>query len=173
VAYLRATLQRVDSSLVAEWEHLLAEAGPQVTDDESGGPAVPAVDLTRDPQKLRACLRADLHLLVKALADRDYEEAASLVGAGLDQAPAEAWTAERFAQALAPFDAEHERVAFTHAARLSDKTIIEELQPRVFRVRQLLLAPTGDTEWSLGAEIDLRADASGEGRVMRLLEISS
>ncbi len=174
VSFLRATLQRVDSSLVAEWESMLAAPA---ADDEPAAP--PAYDITRDPKALRALIRADLHLLVKALADSDYEEAASLVRAGEGDAVSGAdagsatWTPERFAHALAPFLAEHERVFFGHAARLSDKTIIEELAPRFYRVRQLLLDPSGETTWALCGEVDLREPVATDQRLVRLTEIAS
>jgi hypothetical protein len=172
VSYLRATLQRVDDSLVSEWESMLAGEGEAArAPAQEAEAAAPALDLTRDPKALRARLRADMHLLLKALADRDYEEAAALVGAADDASAA--WTPEKLAQALAPFEAEHQRLVFSHEARLADKTLVDELEPRLFRVRQLLLAPSGVTSWALCAEIDLRADASGAGRVLRLTEIAS
>ncbi|HEX4351749.1 MAG TPA: DUF3516 domain-containing protein, partial [Polyangiales bacterium] len=73
VSFLRATLQRVDNTLVQEWESLLA---PAVSSDL---PPSAAFDLAHDEKALRAWIRADLHLLVKALAERDYLEASSLV----------------------------------------------------------------------------------------------
>jgi superfamily II RNA helicase len=167
VSYLRATLQRIDSSLVAEWESMLSTGEAQAGEDEPQH--APAYDIAHDPKALRARIRADMHLLVKALADQDYEEAASLVR---DDAEAP-WTPERFAQTLAPFVAEHERVVFNHAARLSDKTMIDEQAPRLYRARQTLLDPSGESTWCLVAEIDLRKPLDSNERLLRLVEIAS
>ncbi|HEX7479374.1 MAG TPA: DUF3516 domain-containing protein [Polyangiales bacterium] len=166
VSYLRATLQRVDSSLVQEWERMLAEGASQASGD---APAEePAYDLAHDPKALRARIRADLHLLVKALADRDYEEAVSLVR----KAPDEVWTKERFEQALAPYFAQHERLVFDHTARLADKTLIEEQASRLYRVQQILVDPSGDNHWFVQAEIDLRQGTPVDEPLVRLIEIA-
>ncbi len=166
VSYLRATLQRVDSSLVQEWEGMLA--GNAAPSEDPQARAV-AYDLAHDPKALRARIRADLHLLVKALAERDYEEAESLVR----QNPDAPWTKERFEQALSPYYAEHERIVFDHAARLSDKTLIEEQATRFYRTDQLLVDPDGDATWYLRAEVDLRAGTPKDEPLLRLLEIGS
>ncbi len=166
VSYLRATLQRVDSSLVQEWESMLA-AGEAASDGEpvrSGA----SYDVAHDEKAMRARIRADLHLLLKALADRDYDEAASLV----QQPDDDAWPAERIEQALAAFHTQHERIVFDHAARLSDKTIIELQAPRVYRAQQILVDPTGDNHWAVQAEVDVRNGVSSDEPLLRLVDIA-
>lgn len=169
VSFLRATLQRVDSSLVSEWETMRSGDG-EPADAQGPGREVIGYDVVHDPKVVRALIRADMHLLVKALAERDHEEAASLLRAQPDDA-GQAWTPERLAAVLAPFHAEHERIVFDHAARLSDKTLIDELAPRLYRVRQTLLDPSGESTWCITGEVDLREPAAGEPRLLRLLEI--
>ncbi|HKP61548.1 MAG TPA: DUF3516 domain-containing protein [Polyangiales bacterium] len=159
VSYLRATLQRVDTTLVQEWETLLREPTP------SAEPA--AYDVAHDPKAMRARIRADLHLLVKALAERDYVEAASLVRGGED-----GWSEERFEKALAPFYAEHERLVFDQTARYSDKTVVDELAARVYRVRQILVDESGDNQWYLAAEVDVREGLAPDQPLLKLLEIA-
>jgi hypothetical protein len=162
-SYLRATLARVDSTLVEEWEGMLASPEPQ------GEGAERAYDVVHDPKALRALLRADLHLIVKALAERDYEEASRCVAQGPGDDP---WTPERLEHALQPYYAQHERIVFDHTARLADKTFLEELSPRVFRVRQVLVDPESNLDWYLAGEVDLRERTKVESPLVRVTEIA-
>jgi superfamily II RNA helicase len=164
VSYLRATLQRVDTTLVQEWETLMATGEAAVEPSAEGAPAY---DVARDPKAMRARIRADLHLLVKALADRDYVEAASLVQGGDD-----AWTEERFEKALAPFYAEHERLVFDQTARYVDKTQFEELAPHVYRAKQILVDETGENHWYIDAEVDVQQGIPTDQPLLKLLEVA-
>jgi len=163
VAYLRATLQRVDSSLVQEWESMLT--GDGVDADAPSKPV--AYDIAHDPKALRTAIRAELHLLVKALADKDYEEAVSLLRVD----PDDVWTSSRMEEALTPFYAEHERMVFDQTARFVDKTLFEELAPRLHRADQILVDPTGDNSWRLRVEIDLRGGTPRDEPWLRLIEV--
>ncbi len=166
VAYLRATLQRVDSSLVQEWESLLVGEG----DAASAASEKPvAYDLPHDPKALRTAIRAELHLLVKALAEKDYDEAVSMVRASED----DPWTKERFEQALAPFYGEHERIVFDQTARFADKTLVQELGPRLFRADQILVDPNGDNSWRIRVEIDLSDRRKGDEPWLRLIDLGT
>jgi hypothetical protein len=108
--------------------------------------------------------------LVKALSQRDYEQAAELILQSED----DAWTKERFEQALSPFYAEHARIVFDHNARRAEWTILEQAAPRLWRVRQVLLDDAEENEWYLEAEVDLRAaELAIEGPLLVLREIRS
>src|SRR5262249_16386 len=101
VGFLRPALSRVDSRLVQGGERMLspgAEAEPEAPDEESTA-RKRAIDLLRDPRMLRSRIRTELHLLVKALAARDFEEAADCVRDDVD----DPFTPERLEQAMAPF----------------------------------------------------------------------
>lgn len=161
VSFLRVTVQRVDNTLVQEWESLLT---PTLSD--AGEPA-PAYDLAHDDKALRACIRADLHLLVKALHERDYVEAASLVRGTGD----EPWGEERFERALAPFYAEHESIVFDQRARRSDKTIISEREPRLYHVQQILVDESEDNTWFIEGEVDARAGINRDEPLLLLLDV--
>ncbi len=162
-AFLRSTLQRVDSSLVEEWERMLS---PQ--------PQEPAEDVRRvhalahDPRMLGSRIRSEMHMLVKALAARDYEQAAACVRA---DAP-ERFTAERFEQAMEPFFAAHPSLVADARARQSQWTIVEPLQPRLWRVRQVLLDPEQDNDFYLEARVDLRGPSEPEGPLVELLDVA-
>jgi hypothetical protein len=156
-------LQRVDNTLVQEWESLLSPAA-----SSDGAPSA-AFDLAHDEKALRAWIRADLHLLVKALAERDYLEASSLVRTVDDD---EAWTEERFERALESFYAEHERITFDQRARQTDKTIVRELAPRLYRVQQILVDEAEDNQWFVEAEVDARAALDRDLPLLRLVAIA-
>jgi hypothetical protein len=164
VSYLRATLQRVDNTLVQEWESMML--GRDADQADSSEPRA-GFDLVHDEKAVRACIRADLHLLVKALSERDYTEAVSLV----QRDPEDPWTEERFERALAPFFAEHERLVFGSEARRSDKTLISALPDQRYRVQQILVDDSEDNNWYLEGEVDARAPISRDEPRLRLREI--
>jgi hypothetical protein len=169
-AYMRATLGRVDASLLSEWESL--RDGEGVEDEGSGVEQQRAVLL--NPKMLRARIRQELHMLVKALAARDYEEAAGCVAADLDD-PADAesaWTPEKLEAALAPFYVEHASIVFDHRARNAQLTLVEEDAPKQLRVRQVLVDDADENTWYIEGRIDLRAGLP-EGPLLRLTQIGS
>jgi superfamily II RNA helicase len=168
VAFLRSTLERVDSSLLEEWERMLSpEAAEEAAADRPGVRRM--IELARDPRMLRSRIRSELHLLVKALAARDFEQAAESVHATAD----DPWTAERFEAALAPFFEVYGQLIADHRARQSQWSVIEEEQGGKWRVRQVLLDPQEDNTWYLEARVDLHRDDAGDGPLLELLHIGS
>jgi hypothetical protein len=166
IGFLRSTLERVDASLLEEWERML-EPDAEAPDQK---PAVSRMhELARDPRMLRSRIRSELHMLVKALAARDYEEAA----AGVRSDVAEPWTEERFEHALAPFFEQHERMLADARARQSQWTILDAEGTQVFRVRQVLLDPADDNTWYLEGRVDLRDRDEAEGPLIELLYVGS
>lgn len=178
LAYLRAMLGRVDSSLVTEWESLLAGAEQPQVDH-----FVPA-DISRDPRSFRARVRAELHALVRALAQQDWEEAA----ASIRQPEDGAWTPDTLEQALQPFIDEHGAVAFDHRARSPVHTRLEPAGPHQWTVRQALVPPLTDVygsaeatgwedldevevRWAIEGRIDLRRDTNPDGPLVEVLTI--
>jgi hypothetical protein len=162
LAYLRTLIARVDSSLLEEWESLLHPAKP--------GPAaepLPTLDLALTPRAFRARVRSELHALVRALADGDYEEAARWVR----EVPGDPWDAARFARELAPFLAEYGEIVFDPEARKAHYAVLKPSGPRTFEVAQALLDPRGDNLWALHGEIDLRGEHASEGPLVRLRRI--
>ena len=164
VSFLRATLQRVDNTLVQEWESMLLGPTTETTEEPRAG-----YDLVHDEKAVRACIRADLHLLVKALSEKDYAEAASLVQSD----PDDAWTEERFDKTLAAFYAEHARIVFGPEARRSEKTQISALPDHHFKVVQILVDDAGDNNWYLEGVVDARVPITRDEPLLRLREIRS
>jgi len=153
---LRGVLERVDASLLEEWERML---DPDAAADAEAKPAASRIhELARDPRMLRSRIRSELHMLVKTLAARDWEEAAACVRADVP----EPWNEDRFEQALTPFFEQHERMLADARARQSQWTIIDAEGTQVFRVRQVLLVRRRKTPgiWK-------RASICGSGVTLR------
>ena len=174
IAWLRATIERVDSSLVQEWERMLE--GAHAVDErlarklEKMRPE--AVDISLDRKEFQARIRAELHGLVHALARRDWDEAFASIRAQADEA-GEAWTAARLEAVFDGYYADYAELVFGPRARQSDKTRIVEREQHLWSVRQTLVDPEDDGFWFIDGEIDLREDKSPEGPLIRLLRIGT
>lgn len=166
LAWLRATLEHVDGSLVEEWEQL-------VSPDPARAVAAPAPprerDLAADPRVFAARVRQECHRLVHALAARDYEEAVRCV----QPDPDDPWDPRRLQAELAPYFAEHAAIVTTPDARAAHRTTIRKTGPRRFDVMQVLVDPEGDELWSVFAEVDLSDGAPGDGPLLRLRRIGT
>ncbi len=178
LAYLRTTLEQVDSSLVQEWERMLAP--DDATNDDDGTPQ--PVDITADPKAFQARVRAQMHAFVRALANQDYEAAAMCIANSSDAPEAanasdaadavdELWDAARLEQAMAPYYAEYEQLRFDHAARFPKHTVLKLQGERQWTVQQVLCDPEGNDEWRVHGTIDLRGVDNPEGPMVQLLEI--
>ncbi|MEE9279567.1 MAG: DUF3516 domain-containing protein [Myxococcota bacterium] len=164
LAFLRLMIERTDSSLVEEWESLVA---PQAGQLEAGERDEPATDLASQSRALRARIRAELHRLLGALASGQYEEAEAYVW----QDPDDPWDADRFARALAPYLDEYEAIDFTPRARLAEYTHIQPTGRRRWKAIQTLLDPVGDGLWCLEAEVDLSQENQADEPLLRLERI--
>ncbi len=171
-AWLRTMLAQVDSSLVTEWEALLAGGGGQEAKRV-------VVDISKDRRGFLARVRAELHTLLKALARGDWDEAAACVR------PDEQWGPAAFEAALAPFLEAFGPVGFDHRARLAEHTTVEATGPHQWSVRQRLLPAAAlhvdayrveghedeepdEGSWSIEATIDLQSDTNPDGPLLRL-----
>jgi superfamily II RNA helicase len=169
IAHLRATLARVDSSLVREWERLVAGGGAKRREIEAVEELEPAPrDLAADPRAFGARVRAELHGVVKAIALRDFEEALS----GLAHDTADPWSIERLEQALAPVLEEEGEVLFGAEARAPGLTRMEPAGERCWEVEHTLVGPQGPSPWRLHGEIDLREPDAIDGPLVRLRGIA-
>jgi hypothetical protein len=162
IAYFRTVIQGADASLLQAWQALRAPAPGA----ELAAPP-PPFDLAQDPRALLARTRAELHRLVRALAHKDWEEAAACVRQTAD----DPWSPDRFEQALAPFFEEYGEIVFTPAARLAHRTRFAAAGPRRWQVAQVLVDPAGDELWALHGEVDLSREKDPEGPLIRLLRI--
>ena len=164
IAFFRTALARVDASLTPARERLMYGAERTVVPE-----LAPPLDISREARSFRARIRAELHAIVKALAESDWEECAAVVR----QLPDDPWEPARFAAALAPFLEEYGRLVFDHSARLADKTEIRPDGRLRWIVVQTLVDPAGDNLWAITGEIDLREDTAPEGPMIALRSIAS
>lgn len=175
LAYLRALLALVDSSLLTEWEQLLS--GSDLPTIE----IPPPIDISANKKLFTARVRAELHAFLRALSRQDWEEAAACVRRDEDGP----WGPEEIATALAPFIEEFGDVAFDHRARLASHTILKATGPHQWTVRQMLLPPLDlrpeqydfqeeeepSYTWAIEGRIDLRENTNPEGPLVELVRI--
>jgi superfamily II RNA helicase len=151
IAFLRATVRGVDSSLIDEWERMrdpsyqAAVVDPRAAVAATLGPP----PIWADPRAFAARVRTELHALLVALARKDHAAAAAAL------APGGEWTPARLEEALAPYWAEHQKIDVTPAARRPDNTFLKELAPRRWEVVQRIVDEAGEVDWMLQCEIDL------------------
>jgi hypothetical protein len=174
VGFLRALLERVDTSLIEEWEslrhpELLLEGA---ADSKTAHRALAAQELRSDPAALASRLRAELHQLVASLARRDWEEAASCVRRSADE-PSALVEPDDFSNALEGFFAEHGDLVFDHRARLAEHTQISSAGDNRWQVVQVLLDPSEENLWCIEGRVDLSDDASVDGPLIVVTRIGT
>jgi superfamily II RNA helicase len=168
IAFLRATVRGVDSSLIDEWERLRDPAfqarlvDPRAAVAELGPPPPWA-----DPRAFAARLRNELHALLVALARKDHEAAAAAL------APGSGWGAAQLEEAMAPFWAEHGRIDVTPAARRPHNTFVRETAPRRWEAVQRIVDEEGEVDWALQCEVDLSGEFDVERPFIRLARIGT
>jgi hypothetical protein len=183
LGYFRSLVGETDASLLEEWERL---RHPELLLAERAAPAAPTkrveaswlTELLSNPRVFAARVRAEAQLLVRALAKKDWEEAAERVyqspkaaeTAGADE---DRWDAERFEAAMVPFFDEYGELASGAEARLHHLTQLKSTGPRQWEVTQTLLDPKGDHTWAIFAGIDLRDPSAPDGPILRIRRIGS
>ena len=164
--YFRSMLERVDDSLVREWEQLV-NPGEVAAQPAETTPRRHVFDPRQDMRGFTARVRGELHQIVKALASRHY-------GAVLDIVRESAqWDEKALADAMAPYWAQHQKLRFDHEARLPTRTQLTAEGPRQYRVRQTLADPEGTDEWYIEATIDLDESTDPEAPLLTLVKIST
>jgi hypothetical protein len=182
IAYLRATVGVVDSSLLTEWETLLSGQDAKAT------AVAPPLDISANPRAFAARVRAELHALLRALSRQDWAEAA----ASLRRDEEGPWGPDELEAALQPFFEEHGELAFDHRARLAGKTVLQPAGPHQWTVIQVLTPrqqaaadwetanwEEGDERghdeevcaWSIEGRIDLRENTNPDGPLVELTRI--
>ena len=130
------------------------ELRPQTDELEPEG----SKDVTRDKRGFLVLVRNEIFRFVRAVARRDYAEAARVMSspAAGDVAlmGAEVREAARIEAELAPFFAEHASIRIDPEARAPKYLVVEEGDGS-WRVRQTILDPAEDNDWFFEATIDL------------------
>jgi len=192
LGYFRSLVGETDASLLEEWESL---RHPELLLAEKAAPATPAArkeaswltELLSNSRVFAARVRAEAQLLVRALAKKDWEEAAERVhqspegesatgqiNEGGERREGETrWDAERFEAAMAPFFDEYGELVSGAEARLHHLTNLRSTGHRQWEVTQTLLDPKGDHTWAIFAGIDLRDGGAPDGPILRITRIGA
>ncbi len=160
IAYLRAMLARVDSSLVEEWESLVAPGAEAPTPSEVTPARTPR---SVDRRSFDARVRAEMHQLLQALSRRDFEAALAC----LAEDPEADWTAERLETELAPLFEDGGEIRCDPPARLNHWTRIEARDELRFDVTQTLVDAEGEGDRRIEAEIVLEEPRLPAGPMLR------
>jgi superfamily II RNA helicase len=164
--WLGLVVRSVDASLLDEWEQL------QSHEDDVVLPVEPKedelVDITRDERGFTTMVRNAIWKIVRYLAFKQYDRAAEAL-AEVDES--NAWSSERFAEALAPYWSEYEAIDIGPEARSSAQLQIER-GPGTWQLTQILLDPNADRSWHLLLEVDLAASREAGQPALRLRSLS-
>ncbi|HTS01899.1 MAG TPA: DUF3516 domain-containing protein, partial [Thermoanaerobaculia bacterium] len=174
LGFFRSLVGETDASLLEEWERL---RHPELRLAERTAPAAPArwveatwlAELLASPRVFAARVRAEAQLLVRALARRDWEEAAERVFPDTG----DPWDAARFETALAPFFEEYGELLSGAEARRHHLTRLTEAGPRRWQVTHTLLDPNEDNAWAIFADVDLTEPGAPDGPILRIRRIGS
>jgi len=174
LGFFRSLVGETDASLLEEWERL---RHPELRLAERTAPAAPArwveatwlAELLASPRVFAARVRAEAQLLVRALARRDWEEAAERVF----EDAGDPWDAARFEAALAPFFEEYGELLSGAEARRHHLTRLTAAGPRRWQVTHTLLDPNEDNAWAIFADVDLTEPGAPDGPILRIRRIGS
>jgi superfamily II DNA/RNA helicase len=174
IAFLRAMIERIDTSLIEEWESLLH---PElrlegVADRKQAHLMLAGDELRSDPLMLASRLRAELHQLVAALARKDWDEAAACVRHNPSE-PSALVAPEDFSSAMEPFFAAYGELRFDHQARLAEHTQITEAGGDVRHVVQVLLDPEEENLWCIEGSLDLGDASTVDGPLVMVTKIGT
>ncbi|MCD4749409.1 MAG: DUF3516 domain-containing protein [Thermoanaerobaculales bacterium] len=171
IGWLRSVIERIDTSLIEEWEglrhpdlHLEGKSHHEVHRQ------LALEELIDDEKTFRARIRAEFRLFVRALAQENWEDAIRCISnpPGVDS-----WTPERLAEAMAPYYAQYEFLRFDQEARLAETTIFARENERRWKVTQRLLDPEGDDSWWIEAMVDLSSPEALDVPLIQLKRITS
>jgi superfamily II RNA helicase len=173
VEYFWAIVRGVDSSLLDEWEkmrdpdRLLRE---QVFGERAQEPE--ALDVTRNTRGFTILVRNAMFQIMRALASRDYVDAAELVSEG-----SQPWTSQEIEAAMHGYYEEHTSIRTDPVARAPGNTIMKDegsgAPAGVWEVTQVICDPEGDNDWMLDCVIDLDKSRAAEKPVVTLRRIAS
>ncbi len=161
--WLGELVRQTDSSLLDEWEQLIA---PDVDLDEvrpKADASAPPRPVTGNTRAFRVLVRNAMFRRVELAAFGRWTELNALDGD-------EGWNAEAWMEAMAAYREEYDDIGTGPGSRGPELFMVEE-GPTTWTVRQTFDDPEGDRDWGISAEVDLEAsDEAGEA-VVRVLSV--
>lgn len=171
VEFFWAIVRDVDSSLLDEWERM-RDPVRILRQEIFGEPKQDELDVTRDKRGFTVLVRNVMFQILRALASRDYEEAAQIVESG-----AEPWQPASLEAAMQRFYEEHSAVRTDPAARVPSNTIIHDessgAAPGTWEVNQIIADPEDDNDWFLDCSVDLAKSRAAGKPVITLRRIAT
>jgi superfamily II RNA helicase len=156
-AYFQAVLKQTDTSLIDEWERLQhPDAAPK-----AALVTVPEESPAEKERKRKRALRSTLHLLVRALATKEWEDAASFLGVSETE----------IERAMQPFFDEHKKMEQGPSARTAELTRFLEASADTWKIEQTLVDPEAHNEWFLVLEAP-RIEPAGDVAPFRLVAVT-
>jgi hypothetical protein len=173
--YLHDMLRRVDSSLLEEWQRMLApeHAAPDAAGAEMPPQPEEPPDITRDTRTFTASIRTRAFAFLRAWSIGHDEAALETIDVP-DDAGGQPWSAERLRSAREAYRLEHSDLRLDPEARNLRHTRVEPSGDGArWVVHQTLVDPDGFNDWILVLEADLVASREAGGPVLRLERIGS
>jgi superfamily II RNA helicase len=171
--YLATMIRLIDSSLLDEWEKMRDPTFQRAETREARPPGAEQfdADITKDSRAFTAAVRNRIFAFLRNFVIQDFDAAIAGLATANDAAGIP-WTAERLAQALDSYHAEHARICLDPNARNSRHTYVTPAEDkRTWRVQQMLVDPDGHNDWVAEFEVDLVESAKCGEPVMRLLRL--
>lgn len=160
IEWLGEIVRQVDSSLLDEWEQLAnpdaVAAGPDVLDEKTR-------PVTSNARAFRVLVRNALFRRVELAALRKYFDLGDLDAES-------GWNADRWAEAMGGYYAEHDELGTGPDARGPKMLLVEE-EEWSWRVRQIFDDPERDHDWGISAEVDLAASDTEGRAVVRVVGV--
>ncbi|HEY8271582.1 MAG TPA: DUF3516 domain-containing protein [Pseudobdellovibrionaceae bacterium] len=158
--YFGSMVRQVDSSILDNWEKMRTSEEPMTKSPttKDSVPAKPSMDRTA----LTLLVRNQLHSLVRALAQKDYEAVLSLIQP--------TWTTAEIEQMMKTFYQEHQRIRTDPAARHPQNTKIQYTDPH-WKVENTLLDEEDFNDWMMELSVDPVCLQEGSKPALHLLSI--
>ena len=147
IAFFAQLIQRVDNSLIAEWEQLQQPNMQHIQSVASPSISPP----TLDEQALRALVRTQMFQLIRHLAHKRYEEAVQCIRPHDEHM----WTAQQLESALQNYYTQYDHIVADARARQAKFTLIHATNPQQWNVQQIILDPQEDNQWVLQGFVPL------------------
>ncbi|HHH27122.1 MAG TPA: DUF3516 domain-containing protein [Polyangiaceae bacterium] len=156
---LGGIVRDIDSSLIDEWERMKRGPEEEVAPepDEPEGPP----DVTKDVRAFTAAVRTGCYRILRCLALERWEDVKALTG----------WDLERQKATLMPYFEHHECILMDANARSPRNTLIEKTDTH-WTVRQVLVDPDEQNDWSFVVRVDLTRSREESRPVLELLSIA-
>jgi len=156
--WLGELVRQTDSSLLDEWEQLIAPGVDPLDVRPRADASAPPRPVTGNARAFRVLVRNAMFRRVELAAFGRWSQLGELDGD-------EGWNAEAWMEAMASYRDEYDEIGTGPDARGPELFMVEE-GPVTWTVRQTFQDPAGDRDWGISAEVDLAAsDEAGEAVV--------